>query len=115
MAKLWLALLFIGVERDQARILLTKVGMDSMPQIRRDVFMVLVRAKLKPKDTKRIAGAINQPEQTTRRALEDLEAHKVVRRCSEKRQGKKVLWKLSKWTLRKLQEAKFSPVRSQQP
>jgi DNA-binding IclR family transcriptional regulator len=53
-----------------------------------------------PLDTTAIAGAIRYPTQTTRRTLEDLAAHGVVKRAPQG-QGKADLWRLSTWTEKK--------------
>ena len=107
LAQLWVALGVLGVDPDRAKRLLTKVGLGSMPQVRRQVFEVLWTAESEFVTTADVASNLGLPEQTVRRALEDLEAHAVVV-GSQRGQGKTNAWKLSQWTRQRMTEAGVS-------
>lgn len=82
----------IGLETGEALGLVTKTALDSMPQLRRLALEHL--AATKTATTGEVAAALDHPTNTTRRALEDITAHGLVRR--EKVGGSKGdLWELS--------------------
>jgi hypothetical protein len=74
---LFKAVLALGATVEHAHLLVQCIALDSIPPVRRLVFDVL-RSANKELTTAYIAGKIQYPEQTTRRALEDLEAHGVL-------------------------------------
>jgi DNA-binding transcriptional ArsR family regulator len=74
---LFQGMLAIGATEEDAHAVLTRIALDSMPPLRRAVFEVL-RLSITERTTAEIAEAIGYPEQTARRALEDLEAHRVL-------------------------------------
>jgi len=78
--KLWAALRAIGIADQRAWELVRKVGLDSMPKLRQTVLLTLAVTEI-AKSTTDIAIAIDYPTQTTRRALEDLAGHKVIKRA----------------------------------
>jgi len=86
----------IGVKRYQIWRVLTKVALDCMPALRRKIFEFLYE-RTKPSNLATIAVALKYPQPTTRRALEDLTAHGVLRR-HQQGTGKSDLWDLSPWT-----------------
>jgi hypothetical protein len=75
---------------------INKAALDCMPAIRRTVIEVVgpIGTLI---DTASIATRIGYPTQTTRRALEDLAAHKVVRRLTQGK-GMSDHWELSDLT-----------------
>ena len=78
LARMMAGLDAIGAERRQSWELVTKMALDSIPALR----LAVIR-KLSDSDkleTDAIGVAVGHPTQTTRRALEDLEAHGIVDR-----------------------------------
>jgi hypothetical protein len=102
--RLYGGLLAIGVERAEAMDVIVKVGMDCLPKVRRAVFDLLVDTD-EWMDTPHIATAICYPTNTTRRTLEDLQAHKIVQR--QLTPGKADNWHLADWARSLYQEARF--------
>jgi hypothetical protein len=96
LARLLAALTAIGVERDQAWLIVAKVALDSMPKLRRLILEQLAGAD-GPQTTSAVAEALDHPTQTTRRGLEDLTAHGVLHRRAQGK-GKSTFWTLSDWT-----------------
>jgi hypothetical protein len=94
LARLLAALDAIGLERGQAWKVINRVGLDSMPALRRSCLEVLL--KHGEVSTTGVAEAVRYPTQTTRRSLEDLTAHDVICRISHG-SGKSDTWKLSDW------------------
>jgi len=90
------ALRVLGVTEPEARRLLAKMALDSMPAARRAVLEELRRAGDELM-LSRIADNIHYPKTTARRALEDLNAHGVVERDSGPT-GRADVWWLSDWT-----------------
>lgn len=99
-------LLAIGVDDVTAWQVLTKAALDSMPAIRRQALDVIVNGPWRPganypydnnPGTGDIARSAGYPERTMLRALEDLEAHGVVKRW---RQASNYPWQwsLTDWT-----------------
>lgn len=94
------AMLAIGLALPEARRLTIKIALDSMPALRHAVLDAL------PVDgaaitTTTVAKELGYPANTTRRALEDLAAHRIVTRY-QMGQGKSDEWALSEWTLNRL-------------
>ena len=83
----------LGVERATALKVVEAVAMDSVPPIRRRAYEFLQAATNGPAETSTIANAIDLSTVTTRRALEDLAAYRLVERESQG-QGKSDLWKV---------------------
>ena len=102
----WRAFEIMGVEPGVRKKLLVKIGFDSMPQQRRDAFKFLARSQLEWTTTQEVAREMKLPEQTTRRVLEDLAAHGVVKRLGEG-QGKTCKWRLSKWARNRMNNAEI--------
>ena len=67
----------IGVDRETALAIAEKAALDSVPPIRRKVYDALGGG---PKTTREVATAISLPTSTTRRALEDIAAHRLASR-----------------------------------
>ena len=91
--RLYGGLLVIGVARDDAWPLVVKVGLDSMPKLRRSIFEYLVEHSGWSTTTV-IATAVEYPTQTARRSLEDLMVHELVLRKPGGK-GKSDDWTLS--------------------
>jgi hypothetical protein len=77
LAQLWRAAGLLGLEPVVAWEMVQRVGLDSIPKLRRSVLDYLVSC-VTPATTVDIAEAVEHPEQTTRRTLEDLTAHRVT-------------------------------------
>jgi hypothetical protein len=92
-----------GAARAEAWRVVTKVAMDCVPAVRLRVIRMLAGTTAMA-DTTSVAAAVRCPVQTTRRALEDLAAHRVVRPLGQG-QGKTHRWRLSDWTVRKCVDA----------
>jgi len=69
--------LVIGIAAPRARALIVKVGLDCIPPVRRLALEALLKQST-ALTTKTIAAGTHYPEQTVRRALEDLQCHGVV-------------------------------------
>jgi hypothetical protein len=93
----------IGASRADAWRVVSKVAMDCLPALRLRVMAMLAGAS-GAVDTATVATALRYPTQTTRRALEDLTAHNVVKRVSGG-QGRADTWRLSEWTRQKCEDA----------
>lgn len=93
LTRLFVGLRLLGVPAAQAWPVLRRIGMDSMPALRRQVFEQLV-GRGAPVTTTDVATAVRYPTQTTRRALEDLAAHQVVQRIPGG-EGKADQWELT--------------------
>jgi hypothetical protein len=89
----------IGAGRSDAWRVVSKVALDSVPALRLRVIQILAGAT-DHLDTTTIANRIGYPTQTTRRSLEDLTAHKVVRRGVHRGSGALDKWRLSDWTVK---------------
>jgi hypothetical protein len=90
----------IGVTREAAWRVLTKVGLDSIPALRLDVMQTLhgYGGQLSTND---LAGAVRHPATTTRRACEDLVAHGLLE-CHRQGDGKAHLWEVTAFTAERL-------------
>lgn len=84
----------IGVPRADAWPLVTKMGLDSIPALRLAVIAVLADSEGELLATDAIGVKVGYPTQTTRRALEDLEAHGVLARDAARKAHR---WRLSEW------------------
>ena len=81
----------IGLDRMRSWELVLRVGLDSIPQLRRRVLEYLAMGN--QVTTTRVAAAVAHPVKTTRRALEDLTAHGVLVRTGQG-PGKPDLWEI---------------------
>ena len=88
--QLFAGMICIGVERPMAWSIVSKIALDCMPALRRSLLDALDRKSLSTFDA---AAAVGYPVVTARRALEDLEAHHVVKRTGDGR-SKKETWQL---------------------
>lgn len=79
LAQLWRAAGLLGLDAEDAWAVVERVGMDSIPKLRLSALRYL-RACISAATTTEIAEAVEHPSRTTRRALEDLTAHRVVER-----------------------------------
>jgi len=86
-------LYLVGVERPAAYEIVRKVGMDSVPQIRRRVLEKL--AEEGGLGTRELAERLGYPTGTTRRALEDVTAHSLALRDGEGGGSKGDQWRLT--------------------
>jgi hypothetical protein len=96
LTQLWRASGLLGLDKASAWAMVRRVGMDSIPKLRRVSLDYLANCPL-PATTTDIAEAVEHPVQTTRRALEDLAAHRVVTRLPSG-PGKADRWELTKKT-----------------
>lgn len=90
------ALRALGVESAEARRLVAKCALDSMPAVRRAVLEAVIAAGGEPTTTT-VAETIGYPTTTARRACEDLAAHGVLERRPGG-QGKPDRWIVTPWT-----------------
>jgi hypothetical protein len=67
----------IGVRPRRARDLIIKIGFDCIPPVRRLTVEALLK-QANPLTTAALAAAVRYPEQTVRRALQELECHDIV-------------------------------------
>ena len=81
LTQLWRASGLLGLDRASAWHLVRRVGLDSIPKLRRSILDYLARVLATPSTTE-VAEYVEHPTRTTRRALEDLAAHRVVRRIA---------------------------------
>ncbi|HMF96095.1 MAG TPA: hypothetical protein VKE96_17450 [Vicinamibacterales bacterium] len=97
-AQFWRAAGLLGLDRSAAWTLVRRVGMDSIPKLRREVLDHLNTRRLDglpiSASTTDVAEVVEHPSRTTRRALEDLTAHRVVRRITGG-EGKADNWTLT--------------------
>jgi len=107
LAQLFSGVTAVGASNEQAWRVVEKVALDSIPALRLRIVSVLARAMGPPILLDAIADAVQHPPQTTRRAIEDLVLHRVVR-CVDKRKGQAGSWSLSEWTQRKITDAQIS-------
>jgi hypothetical protein len=96
LAQLLAGMRLIGVSESERRKLIRKVGLDCLPALRRRALEHLA-ASSGTLSTTQVATALDHPNQTVRRALEDLAAHQVIGRHSQG-SGKADLWQLSDWS-----------------
>ena len=88
---LFRGLLIIGTNRECAWELVTKVALDSMPALRRNVLtMMLDNPDTLDWKTKELAEDLGYPTNTTRRVLEDLNCYGIVWRMDD---GNADIWK----------------------
>jgi hypothetical protein len=85
----------LGCERQLALRVLRRVGLDSMPALRRQLLEQLC-ATGEPVTTTALAIAVHTPTNTVRRTLEDLAAYRLVDRTKQE-QGKADLWQMVEW------------------
>jgi hypothetical protein len=94
LGQLWKASGLLGLELVDSWDVVRRVGLDSVPKLRRAVIDYLADAPPNTTSTTDVAQAVGHPTRTTRRALEDLTAHKVVVRYPGG-QGRADSWELS--------------------
>lgn len=99
LARLLGALDLMGVEHDESWRVVAKVALDSMPALRRAVLHELL-GSTGERSTTSIGASINYPTQTTRRALEDLQAHGVLSKTAGG-EGRADMWAVSAWARRR--------------
>jgi hypothetical protein len=85
----------IGLDAASAWPLVLKCALDSMPALRRKVLEELLRRPM-PASTTEVAEAVRHPTTTTRRALEDLDAHGIAQRIPQG-PGQADVWQLTAW------------------
>lgn len=96
--RLFCGLVAIGLDRRQALWIIEDVALGSVPPIRRHAFEALTG---QPQSTRRIAKALRLPTTTTRRALQDLEAHGLAIRTNapddegDEKAGRADMWAFS--------------------
>jgi hypothetical protein len=97
----------IGVVDSECWTLVIQAGLDCIPDVRRRALGCLVAAD-KRLDTSSIADDLAYPTTTTRRALEDLTGHRLVRR-SGAASGTSHTWTISNLSKQLLARAGVSP------
>jgi hypothetical protein len=90
------ALRLIGLDDGTAWSIVSKVAMDSMPTLRRQVLELLVTGK-DGLPTPSVAVALDVPTTTCRRVLQDLTAHQVLQRITGD-PGAPDSWRATAWT-----------------
>lgn len=98
LGRLLAALRLIGVPEDQAWAIVVKTGLDSMPVLRRRILELLL-ATAGAQTTTDVAAVCDLPTTTTKRVLEDLTAHGVLRRHTAEK-GEAHQWEAVAWTRR---------------
>lgn len=101
LAQLLAGFTLIGVDHSERRRLIRKVGLDSIPILRRRAIEHL--ANRGTQTTGDIATALDCPKQTLRRSLEELAAYRVLIRDSGGN-GKADAWGLSGWATKRLRQ-----------
>lgn len=96
----------IGVGPTERWRLLCKVAMDSIPNLRRRVLMLLIERE-NPIGTADVAEELDYPTVTVRIALQDLTAHHVLTRIKTGK-GQSDLWTLSETTRNRWERIGFS-------
>lgn len=103
----------IGVPMPDAWRAVARVGLDSIPILRRQLLEALTTTRAGPATgdllggelpglaTADLALALGHPTQTVRRALEDLAAHKVILRRTQGK-GRSDLWLITPWARERL-------------
>jgi hypothetical protein len=92
LTQLWRAAGLLGLDKAGAWEMVRRIGLDSIPKLRREVLDYLAMTP-SAATTTQIAEAVEHPAQTTRRALEDLAAHHAVTRLTGGH-GKADRWQL---------------------
>ncbi len=92
LAQLYRGLRSVGLDRATTWTTVARAGLDCIPKLRRAVIHCLDSGGQATTTT--VAEAVEHPTTTTRRALEDLAAHRVVLRTGGG-QGKADLWSLT--------------------
>jgi hypothetical protein len=87
----------LGLPRPDAWRIVTRIALDSMPALRHAVIRELERQAM-PVGTGAIAEAVRHPTTTTRRALEDLHAHRTVNQHRGEKANEEHRWSLTDWT-----------------
>jgi hypothetical protein len=105
----------IGVSRDRAWELVTKVALDSMPALRHKVLLSLLQDGIQTTtSTTGLASRLGYPSNTTRRTLEDLACYGVIARAHQG-DGKADLWSITSWTSELYRKATLPEIRSEPP
>jgi hypothetical protein len=95
LSNLFGGLLTIGLQRDEAWQIVRRIGLDSMPALRRRCLETLAAAT-DALSTSSVATAIDHPTSTVHRSLEELAAYAVASRTPQGA-GRADLWALTKW------------------
>lgn len=95
LGRLLTGLRLIGVADTDAWTVTVKTGLDSMPAVRLRTFLLMLSRDTDVSTTE-VATALDLPNPTTHRVLEDLAAHGVIARKSQG-QGKADLWRVKRW------------------
>jgi hypothetical protein len=99
LARLRIGLLALGVDPDLAWTILTKIGLDCMPTLRRLAFDLLIAqpAGSPAMSTEAVAAALGYQQGTVRRALQDLAAQHVLHESRGGESGKAAEWAVTEW------------------
>jgi Bifunctional DNA primase/polymerase, N-terminal/Primase C terminal 1 (PriCT-1) len=112
LGRLLTGLRLIGVTDGEAWRVTVKTGLDSMPAARLRAFLLML-GRNHDVSTTDVATALDLPNPTTHRTLEELAAHGVIARKSQG-QGKADLWRIKRWA-RSLHRAATSSGMSDDP
>lgn len=107
LARLLAGLDAVGADRPTAWPVVVKAALDSVPAIRRDVINVLFDCD-GAMNTTQVSEAVQYPNTTTKRALEDLTAHGITDRRSGG-EGKAHFWSLSEFARTRYAAATTAP------
>jgi hypothetical protein len=107
---LFQGLKLIGVSNEECWRLVTQVGLDCIPEVRRKALELLFEQAV-PIETSAVAEALAYPTSTARRTLEDLTGHQLVHRFAED-QGKSHRWQIASLSKELLYRAEVSLDRS---
>jgi len=86
----------IGIAKERAWEIISKVALDSMPALRQRVIKALLEIEAQT-TTSELAKKLGYPSNTTRRVLEDLGCYGIVKRKSQG-EGRADYWSLTEWT-----------------
>jgi hypothetical protein len=100
LARLLNGLRLIGVDETEAWRVTAKTALDSMPAMRRRALEYLLEQDTAADVwTRDMATQLALPTSTTRRALEDLAAHKLLDREPAQGKGKADVWHVQQWAV----------------
>jgi len=103
LAQLLRGLQIVGVTKERAWELVTKVALDSMPALRQRIILAMLRADKEFENTE-LATILGYPTVTIRRTLEDITCYAIVKRESQGA-GKSDIWSLTQWARTTYREA----------
>ena len=95
--RLWAGCESVGLSTDDAWKVVERIAFDSIPKLRRLVLDALAKGSTPATlTTTEVSDLVAHPSRTTRRALEDLAAHRVVHKLGGG-EGKADRWVMAEW------------------